>query len=593
MKRGLLILFLLLTVFSFGQQVEDVTYHYSKGKRYLIHYAQDGNTLYGVKTQYKVLEKDLILANPGIEKGVKEGARYLIPAGEADIKVPDGTLVLHHLILKGETAYSLCKKYGLTNEQFNSLNPEASKGLKLGQIVKIQLINSNNSNTTSTSTSTTTVQKEVETPKIIYSDSTISYTVKPKETLYTIAKRYMVPAADLQKFNNLKSTKIKEGDVLQIPLKKEKVEKVEIREVKPIDKQIEPKVDQTLLFQKKEKYQIAILLPFGINEANSPVKTLSTEFYMGAKLALDSLERKGLDATVQVIDFPQDTTEIKTLMDAKLKNMDLIIGPLIPTSSEIVAKWCMKNKIRMVCPASVKQNILSGNQFVYAAVPSDEMQMKALAKYTVRTQKQKTIVLVNTGVTKSKYLYDAYREAFIEESKKGSNIKLIEAKLSDYSAYIKKNGNTVLVFPTDDKAATLKFLNEVFKIKNKAGSGSISVFGTKDWSNFDDITGNMKNDLTITWASSSDLNYKREETKNLLRIYRREYKADLNKYGAHGYDVVSYFISSLLMDEATTYSCMNNFHIEQTEPGSGFENIGVIILQNKDFELIRVDEIDE
>ena len=592
MKKGLLFLFLFLTVFSFGQQVEDITYFYSKGKRYLIHYAQDGNTLYGIKTQYKVLEKDLIAANPGIEKGVKEGARYLIPAGDADIKVADGSMVLHHSILKGETAYSLCKKYGITIEQFNSLNPEAQKGLKLGQIVKVLLPNTPvNNNSTTTSTSTT--QKEVEAPKIIYSDSTISYTVKAKETIYTIAKRYMVPAADLQKFNNLKSTKIKEGDVLQIPLKKEKVEKVEIREVKPIDKVVEPKVDQTLLFKKKEKYQIALLLPFGLSDPNSPVKTLSTEFYMGAKLALDSLERKGLDAYVQVFDFTQDTSEMKAFMDAKLKGMDLIIGPLIPSSTEIVAKWCMKNKIRMVCPATVKPSVLVGNQFVYAAVPSDEMQQRALAKYTVRSQKQKTIVLINTGVAKSKYLYDAYRDAFIEESKKGSNIKLIEAKLSDYSAFIKKNGNTVLVFPSDDKAVTMKFLNEVFKIKNKAGSGTITVLGTKDWSNFDDITGNMKNELNITWASSSDLNYKREETKNLLRTYRREYKADLNKYGAHGYDIVSYFISYILMDEVTTYSCMNNFHIEQIEPGSGFENKGVIILQNKDYELIRVAEIDE
>ena len=72
MKKGLLFLFLFLTVFSFGQQVEDITYFYSKGKRYLIHYAQDGNTLYGIKTQYKVLEKDLIAANPGIEKGVQK-----------------------------------------------------------------------------------------------------------------------------------------------------------------------------------------------------------------------------------------------------------------------------------------------------------------------------------------------------------------------------------------------------------------------------------------------------------------------------------------------------------------------------------------
>ncbi len=593
MKNILTSLFFLLCATSFAQQVLDSTFLYKNGKRYVEHIAQDGNTLYGLKTIYAVSEKEIISANPGIEKGLKQGSLYLIPKGAADVTVENGSRVLFHTVVKGETAYSLCKKYNCDLNTFNTMNLGSEKGLKLGQRVKIlyniEPIKQVEEKPVVYTTSNTSV---------VFSDSIINYTVKAKETIYTISKRFMVPAVDLQKFNNLKSTKIKVGDVLQIPLKKENIKRIEVREVIP-SKEIIPiksndKIDPTFLFPKKDNYKIAILLPFGLSEpGTTSVKTLATEFYMGAKLAFDSLERKGLSATVQIIDFPQDTNSLKSFMNKELFGMDLVFGPLIPTAAEIVAKWCMQNKIRMVCPASIKPGLLTGNQYVYAAVASDETQMKALAKFSVRNHKQKTIILINTGNTKSKNLYDAYREAFIEESLKSANIKLIEAKISEYASFIKRNGHTVLVFPSEDKSTTIKFLNDVFKLKGKAGSGTITVLGTKDWANFDDITGNMKNDLNITWPTSADLNYKSENTKALLRIYRREFKADLNKFGAQGYDVVSYFTSYLLMDKTTIYQCMNNFHVEQTEPGSGFENKGVIIVQNQNFELIRIAEIDE
>jgi LysM repeat protein len=99
--------------------------------------------------------------------------------------------------------------------------------------------------------------------KISFSDTIINYTVLDQETLYSISKRFMVPVEELQKLNGLKNSKIKPGDVLKIPVKKESIQKVEIR---PVPQKEIRKTDSTLLYPKKNTYKIAIMLPFNLDK---------------------------------------------------------------------------------------------------------------------------------------------------------------------------------------------------------------------------------------------------------------------------------------------------------------------------------------
>jgi hypothetical protein len=97
----------------------------------------------------------------------------------------------------------------------------------------------------------------------------------------------------------------------------------------------------------------------------------------------------------------------------------------------------------------------------------------------------------------------------------------------------------------------------------------------------------------LHWASSNDLNYTLPATKNLLRQYRREYKADLTKYGAHGFDVLLYFARTLLMEKATGEGVINAFTLEQVGEGNGYENNQAYILKHVEFELTRVSLVKE
>ena len=584
MRALLLILTLFVGAFSFAQEAkEDVTVQVNGGKMYLVHVAQAGNTLYGMQTVYGVPVADIIKANPGIEKGVKEGATYLIPQGVTSLKVKDGTTLVKHHVVKGETLYALTKKYGSDINEVNSVNPEAAAGLKLDQVIYFPVKNTVPAVVKPVETVATT---PVET-KVVFSDSIVNYTVKKGETLYTIAKRYMISATDLQKFNNMKSTALTPGSSLKIPVKKEKIDQVPIREVSDIPN---PKVDQDLLFPKKNEYQIAVLLPFGLDKTlGAGLKNLATEYYMGMNLAVDSLEKLGIKANINVIDFPIDSAVVvAALKKPEMKSMDLIIGPLIPGAADLVGAFCKKNSIRMVCPSSVNSSILKDNPYVYAAVASEITQQNILASYTISNFKNAQVVLVNVDPKKDADLYNAYRSKYIELATKNGSPKLVEVKLADIGTMIRKDGNTVFVVPTSIEANAVKFINALHKLRNKAGSGTISVLGTKDWAGFDDLNGYYKSTYNVQWCTSSDLNYSDQLAEDLLRVYRAEYNADMTKVSVQGYDIMRYFIPYLFQDKIINGVIIQNaFEMDQVAPGCGYENKQCFVVKNEEYKLVR------
>lgn len=100
-----------------------------------------------------------------------------------------------HNIAKGETVYSIARKYKVTPYDIYQLNPEAKDGIKENAIL---LIPSKSSTKIVTAT-----KSDVKTGTSISVDNTSATThvVKTKETLYSLAKQYSVSVADLKEWN--------------------------------------------------------------------------------------------------------------------------------------------------------------------------------------------------------------------------------------------------------------------------------------------------------------------------------------------------------------------------------------------------------
>jgi LysM repeat protein len=581
-----LIFTLLLGVFTLlraqGAPVVEVV----SGVKYYVHFVQSGNTLFGIHKTYNVPLEKIITANPGCEKGLVEGQKILVPVPLVDVK---------HTVVAKQTLYAISNIYGVRVENIIADNPEAEFGLKVGQVLLIKgaskdiLLNDVNNFTETPVADVDTIRfQDNPNLQLTFSDSIIDHIVLDHETLYIISKRFMVSTAELQRLNGLKNTKIKAGDRIKIPVKKEKVEQVAVRSVTP--KETQP-LDELTAYPSKDSFNVAFLLPFYLDRTegySEQLSTFATEFYMGAKLALDSLEFMGLRANVYVFDVKSDSVSVKKILSKEeFLDMDMIIGPFSMESATVVSRWCKENEVRMVCPISLPTALIQNNKFVTQTVPSEATQQSELAIFALNNKEAEQFILIKPTGEKDQVAYSSFRNAFITAPFTGNRPKLIDATLENYTTFLRKGVKTIIVFPASDKLQALKFMNSLNA--SKADGQFVEVYGSREWMNFDEMKASFRNRFHFHFASPNDLNFSYEKTERFLRKYRVAYNADLSKMAAQGFDVTLHFLTGLfqMVKSSSEERIMNAFELIQRGTGNGYENGKVFIIRQEEYKLIR------
>ena len=114
----------------------------SSFSKFVTHTVVKGDTLYSLAKKYGTTVGDIVALNPSIEGGktISIGQTYIMTS-DAKIKetapqTKEG--VITHTVVKGDTLYSLAKKYGTTVDAVVALNPEITDGqsIKIGQSYK-------------------------------------------------------------------------------------------------------------------------------------------------------------------------------------------------------------------------------------------------------------------------------------------------------------------------------------------------------------------------------------------------------------------------------------------------------------------------
>jgi LysM repeat protein len=139
------------------------------------------------------------------------------PVAEQPVTVINRESETEHTVVSGETLYSLSKKYGVSVDEIKMSNDGLKKGLMLGQVVKIpstRTISGNESSIGSTVTPSTTkadvapietadqsTSRTVEAVAPSSDGGAITHKVEPKETLYSLSKKYGVTVDDIKNQN--------------------------------------------------------------------------------------------------------------------------------------------------------------------------------------------------------------------------------------------------------------------------------------------------------------------------------------------------------------------------------------------------------
>ena len=151
-----------------------------------------GDTLYGISNQFGVSVTELAKPNNVDAGSLKVGQVLTIPSTSGT----NPNNMFMYTVKKGDTLYSIAKKYNTTVQKIIDLNYLKNANLSIGQVLRIPEMY--------------TPDNEISLPNYI------SYTVKKGDTLYSIAKEYGISVDTIIKDNALNNNNLVIGQELKI-----------------------------------------------------------------------------------------------------------------------------------------------------------------------------------------------------------------------------------------------------------------------------------------------------------------------------------------------------------------------------------------
>jgi ABC-type branched-subunit amino acid transport system substrate-binding protein len=367
-------------------------------------------------------------------------------------------------------------------------------------------------------------------------------------------------------------------------LKKENVNAVPIRSVPSATV---TKKDSIPLFKTKESYKVALFLPFNLDSTetlNKGMTAAAWEYYMGARMAFDSLEKIGLKGEVFVYDYQSKKETIyQQLEKAEMKKMDLIFAPFQLKEAEIVANWSKLNKVRVVFPVSVPSAFLIGNSNAFALTPTNELLAQNLAEYIFQIHENQQTVIIKSEKQEDQIYYNTFLKAFREQPAKASRPRIIEATWNDYKKYEKLGSDLFFVFLSTEKEKVLTLLN-AYSAKN-----NVLIFGLKDWAEYKEVNSDIKNFFRFYYAAPSCFSYKDQAIIPFHKQFRSIYGTDLTKVSCLGYDATMNIASYFLLGKSTCQGLMSSYDFEQAEVNNGYQNKIGFILKFVEFESTKIE----
>ena len=299
-----------------------------------------------------------------------------------------------HTVKAKETLFSICKAYGVSVDEVKTLNDKKENALSIGEVLRIPVVE----------------------PFKSIDDKFYYHRMKPKETLYSLSRKFNIKMKRILKDNPEYdvSRPIAEGAVVKLALRQidrtvleaelrwEKRQAQEIQQAQreemekhegshpntfpPARDSLEGMVQQVVgdtmfivpdIVHELHRVKVALMLPLYVkenklplSEEEIPVDTLGVnirnerwrlssrtepflQFYQGVLMAVDSLKRLGYTIDLYVYDTERDPNTVQRLVgELNLLSPDLIIGPVYPDTYKAVAEQLGNRTIPMIFPLS-------------------------------------------------------------------------------------------------------------------------------------------------------------------------------------------------------------------------------------------------
>ena len=500
----------------------------SKGKEGLTKYiVKPGEGLWRIAQNYGVTQETLERLNPNLPNPLKEGMELWVPAGKSGVPevTTDKALVLYQ-VEKGEGFMSLERKFGLSQKELEKLNPELKDGIKL----EAQIWIPKNNFLDYVATLGGASQTDVATGNATDANPKIKSGMNPSNTK-TVS--FVLP---------FRVNGIQAGNIADIKIK-----------------------------LQKEK-----------------ITAIASDFYSGALMALDSLQKMGFSLTVNVYDSNGNAQGVKAISSSEgLKNSQVIIGPFSPSAFNALSETITSDNIAILAPLSNRNIELRPN--VFQTVPTIEVQQNSMISFINQKYPDANIVLLSDAKSKD------MNEKLLSSLSQATNVDNIQG----IQSALNKEATNIVFVSSDD----VVFLSDAIRIlyniagingKNKNYNIIMATLDKGDAYDHNSISNSQLSALKFTYPAA---NRYAGESNPFIKKYLKTYKISPSKYAFRGFDLtmdavlrtslVGNFIKEANIGE-TSYQENKFQYVKNAAKGGGYENRAVYILRYEDLQISEI-----
>lgn len=518
------------------------------------HIVVKGDNLFRIGIQYKTNEEGLKKLNPDLTPSLSLGQKLKVPCADGEkskmiIKASSSPATqpdefqgnyIYHSIVKGETVYSLTKKYQISEIQFFKDNPEVKEyGLKLGEVVRLY-------------------QRDKLSEDEIAIDG------------------YFLKVSSSEKLNpyEIDTNKLKDSTFVNIAVMLPFLFEKNIEFLKRFKDEQEPR-----LFKNTKVFM---------------------ELYQGIKMAVDSAVKAGLNAQLFVFDTKADTSEIKKIiMQPVFREMNLIIGPGLTNTFSFAAKMLKDSDIPIVSPFSNKDEVIKGIPNAVRIIPSDKSHFKTIGKYVAENHIRENIIIAMSDESDKEAARTVQREIIAISLQGDSTQTVIPSIVEGFVDPIDslRNGvKNIIILANNKEAFSSKLTAKLIPSSSKF---EILLFGLDDLKKYKNIEVDYWDSLNIHITSASQIKYGSPLTDNFLNSYFKKYYAEPSNSAFTGYDFTLIILNKLIEEKKYAHNklvgnsfegAIRDYRFKYNGDKNGISNNSVNIYKYLNFNFVKLND---
>ena len=328
---------------------------YIDGVKYTAYTVAKGDTLYSLSKRYGVAIDVIESANPTLTEGLKAGQTIKIPHPATPEKKQKPAKrskkqFKSHIVRKGDTLYSIARHYEISVATLMADNADIDPA-HLAIGQTLYIRNSGIGKTTELE-----VCAEIEEQKQIMNNVVVTeeysyHVVHRGENAENIAARFGTTVDKLLSLNGFSEPNmVREGLIIKVPKHVTKTEPQSEQNVTAEIEKAEEEVKQLVFTTLKAGEKASVALMLPMS-MDGKVSQNYLDFYQGFLLAADHLRMDGMQIQIDLFNTAHSHEKVSQIIESgRLDNANLIIGPVYEDTLIPVANYAVQHSIPVVSP---------------------------------------------------------------------------------------------------------------------------------------------------------------------------------------------------------------------------------------------------